>query len=40
MANTRTSDDNREYALVDTTPGASGYYTNEVIPRNLKGGKQ
>jgi len=33
MANSRDSDTNREYATVDTLPGASGYFTNEVNPR-------
>lgn len=40
MANAKISGDNCEYAIVDTQPGASGYFTNEVQPRKdgkLKG---
>lgn len=38
MANIRTASSAntfREYATVDTAPGASGYYTNSVNPRQL-----
>jgi hypothetical protein len=35
MANIRDSEQNHEYATVDTLPGATGYYTNEVCPRDL-----
>jgi hypothetical protein len=34
MANSKASSDNYEYATVDTLPGASGYFTNEVVPRD------
>ena len=34
MANAQTSGNNKEYATVDTTPGASGYWTNAV---NMRG---
>lgn len=34
MANSRNSSTNREYATVDTNPGATGYFTNSVCPRS------
>lgn len=35
MANSKDSAANKEYATVDTLPGAAGYFTNEVDPRYL-----
>ena len=32
MANSRKSGEYYEYAVVDTAPGAAGYWTNEVVP--------
>ena len=34
MANGRSSGTNYEYATVDTNPGASGYFTNSICPRD------
>lgn len=36
MANRRISGSNYEYAVVDTLPGADGYFTNPVSPRELR----
>jgi hypothetical protein len=36
MANSKSSGNNYEYATVDTNPGASGYWTNEVSIRHLQ----
>ena len=35
MANSRTSETNKEYATVDSIPGLGGYFTNEVSIRGL-----
>lgn len=35
MANSRKSGEYYEYAVVDTAPGAAGYWTNIVQPRKL-----
>ena len=35
MANSRASGTNKEYATVDTLPGAAGYFTNTVNVRHL-----
>lgn len=35
MANSRSSGQYKEYATVDTLPGATGYFTNEVCLRDL-----
>ncbi len=34
MANSKNSGTNFEYATVDTLPGASGYFTNSLCPRD------
>jgi hypothetical protein len=34
MANSRASGTNYEYATVDTNPGAAGYFTNSICPRD------
>ena len=34
MANARSSGTNYEYATVDTLPGAAGYFTNSICPRD------
>lgn len=39
MANTKASGEYYEYATVDTTPGASGYFTNAINPRKNSIGK-
>jgi len=39
MANTQESTDFMKYAKVDTSPGASGYFTPTLGPRNIKGSK-
>ena len=36
MANSRSSGEYKEYAVVDTAPGAGGYFTNVVSPRKDK----
>ena len=35
MANSRKAGDFYEYAVVDTAPGSSNYWTNVVQPRKL-----
>jgi len=35
MANVKDSGTNKEYATVDTLPGSSGFFTNEIDPRIL-----
>ena len=36
MANSLSSGEYKEYAVVDTAPGAGGYFTNPVYPRKNK----
>jgi len=38
--NSRTSDSFHEYATVNVDPGASGYYTNPISIRAIKGNRQ
>ena len=38
--NSRTSDSFHEYATVNVDPGASGYYTNAISIRAIKGNRQ
>ena len=35
MANSRISDDNHEYAVIDTAPDSEGYFTNTICPRDI-----
>jgi hypothetical protein len=42
MANSRSTGSYKEYATVNTAPGASGYFTNSINPRQIedkKGGR-
>lgn len=36
MANSKTSGDHREYAIVNMAPDAAGYWTNAIYPRRLQ----
>jgi len=40
MANSRSSGINKEYATVDTTPDAVGYFTNPISIRYLRSKKK
>ena len=37
MANSRVSENGKELAIIDTAPGADGYWTNPVRMRKLRG---